>query len=55
MKVVARLIDLIVALCIQEYCQFLYRQQSSAQRDAVGENLQRRAERSDGRVPWLEP
>jgi len=55
MKGVTHLIDLIAALCIQEYCQFLYGRQSSAQRDAVGKNLQRRTERSDGQVPSLEP
>ncbi|UQR61288.1 hypothetical protein LRP30_30665 [Bradyrhizobium sp. C-145] len=35
MKVVARLIDLIVALCIQQYWQFFSRRQLSAQSDAL--------------------
>ncbi|MGY3473708.1 hypothetical protein [Bradyrhizobium ottawaense] len=35
MKVVARLIDLIVALCIQHYWQFFSRRQLSTQSDAL--------------------
>ncbi|WP_027577642.1 hypothetical protein [Bradyrhizobium sp. WSM1743] len=35
MKVVARLIDLIAALCIQQYWQFFSGRQMSVQRDAL--------------------
>ncbi|WP_407114398.1 hypothetical protein [Bradyrhizobium sp. LMG 9283] len=35
MKVVARLIDLIAALCIQQYWQFFLRRQLASQSDAL--------------------
>ncbi|MGY3238391.1 hypothetical protein ACVWZ4_000977 [Bradyrhizobium sp. USDA 4472] len=54
MKGITRLIDLIAALCIQKYWQFLYVRKSSGQRDAVAAKWAHRAKRTGGQTPFTE-